>query len=382
MHLFERECSIQRRHQKVLEESPVAGDLGATRAAICDAAIAAARAIGYVNAGTVEFVVDDAGGFYFLEVNTRLQVEHPVTELVTGLDLVELQLHVAEGGRCSTRAVTQAHDLSGTRSRRGSTPRTPTTASSRTPAASSASRSTPAHGVRVDAGYATGSTVSHELRRDAREGDRVGARPRDVAARRLRAALRGARLHGVRTNRDLLVGLLGEEEFLDGRTDTGYLDRHPPDRAHGPCARRRRGARLRARGALAAPRGPRPVATAAAASRPAWRNVGPADQPRTYLLRGVPHVVESPVRTARRRVSLDGEPVDVRRPSRCMRRRGSRASSTAASCAPTVHAVGDVRYLDGTLGAVALTEVPRLRPPEQEEAPGSLLAPLPGAVVA
>ncbi len=163
VHLFERECSIQRRHQKLLEESPSPGIGESTRAAICDAAVTAARAIGYVNAGTVEFVVDASGSFYFLEVNTRLQVEHPVTELVTGLDVVELQLHVAEGGALDasvTQATSSGHAIearlyaedpddgflpdSGRLERfeidRGA-------------------------GIRVDAGYATGSTVATSYRR-------------------------------------------------------------------------------------------------------------------------------------------------------------------------------------------------------------------------
>ena len=123
VHLFERECSIQRRYQKIVEESPSPAVDETLRAELGAAAVAAGKAIGYTGAGTVEFVLDQNGSFFFLEVNTRLQVEHPVTELVTGLDLVALQLRIAEGHPLPAE-VLGARDRAATRSRSGSTPRT------------------------------------------------------------------------------------------------------------------------------------------------------------------------------------------------------------------------------------------------------------------
>ncbi len=173
----------------------------------------------------MEFVLDAAGGFYFLEVNTRLQVEHPVTEMVTGLDLVELQLRMAEGeplppevtgARITGHAIEArlyAEDVPA-----GFLPATGTLHRFGIPAGP---------GVRVDVGYAAGSVVGPHY--DAMLAKVIAhGRTRADAARRLARALAGARLHGVTTNRDLLLGILREPEFLAGRTDTGYLTRHDP----------------------------------------------------------------------------------------------------------------------------------------------------------
>ena len=166
VHLFERECSIQRRHQKIVEESPSPVLDDATRAELCDAAVTAAKAIGYVNAGTVEFLMLEDGSFAFLEVNTRLQVEHPVTELVTGLDLVRLQLLVAEGGELPEQA--RFASMHGSRDRgpalrRGSDERLEAVGRSPAPLQVPRPRSGAAirtSAIRVDAGVEDGTVVS------------------------------------------------------------------------------------------------------------------------------------------------------------------------------------------------------------------------------
>ena len=175
--LGERDCSCQRRHQKLIEESPAADFPDEVRRAMGEAAVTVAKACGYVNAGTVEFLYQD-GEFFFLEMNTRLQVEHPVTELVTGLDLVEWQLRVASGEPLGfSQDDVAAHRAMPSRS--GSTPRTPPAgASPRRPAPSPASGPRAGPGVRLDAGYERGRHGQPVLRQPDGQAGRVGARPR------------------------------------------------------------------------------------------------------------------------------------------------------------------------------------------------------------
>ena len=236
VHLFERECSIQRRYQKIIEEapSPAVGD--ALRAELCRAAVAAGQAIGYVGAGTVEFVLDASGRFYFLEVNTRLQVEHPVTELITGLDLVRLQLEIAAGQPLPSR-ITRAEFSEGGFTGHAIEARlyAEDVPAGYLPASGDVHtlEIDTADGLRVDAGFASGTRVSTFY--DSMLAKVIGYGPtRDDARRVLAAALSRARLHGVVTNRDLLVGILREPEFAAGQIDTGYLDRHRPEELSPP----------------------------------------------------------------------------------------------------------------------------------------------------
>jgi 3-methylcrotonyl-CoA carboxylase alpha subunit len=226
LHLFERECSIQRRHQKVIEETPSPALTPGMREALCAAGIAAARAAAYVNAGTVEFLLDPEGRFYFLEMNTRLQVEHPVTEAITGLDLVRLQIQVAAGqslpfGQAAVRA--QGHALE-----------------CRLYAEDSAHDDLPSPGrilhmsapegpgVRFDSGVTTGSEVT--VHYDPMLAKLVTwGRDRAESIERMQSALARTALLGVATNLARQQAILAHPAFRAGELHTGFLEEHLKD---------------------------------------------------------------------------------------------------------------------------------------------------------
>ncbi|MCH9835494.1 ATP-grasp domain-containing protein [bacterium] len=228
VHLGERECSIQRRNQKIIEESPSAGITPETREAICDGAVALARSVGYQGAGTVEFLVDEVGSvdsINFLEVNTRLQVEHPVTEAVTGVDLVELQLRVAAGEVLPLKqqsVIAQGHAIEvrlvAEDPVAGWLPSTGTITAFDLDGGGDL--------VRVDTGFRRGAVVSPDYdsllaKVIAHEATRA------EAAAKLSRALRAAEVAGVTTNLAALAEILGESDFLAARTLTSYLVEHP-----------------------------------------------------------------------------------------------------------------------------------------------------------
>lgn len=346
-----RDCSLQRRHQKVIEESPAPGLAASLVSGLHESAAAVARAVGYRGAGTVEFLVSPSGRSHFLEMNTRLQVEHPVTEAVFGIDLVALQLAVAEGDPLppappearghAVEARLYAED----------------------PAQEWAPQTGVLHGlsvpsgVRLDTGYADGDTIG--VHYDPMLAKVVAWAPsRAEALRKLAGALERARIHGPVTNRDLLVRSLRHPEFAGSRMDTGFYDRHLPELT----------------AAAPEPYAPLVAALADAHGRSrfgGWRNLHA--QPQTKRYRTEADGIEHEVRYRHTRDGLDADGVKV-------------VQATASLVVLEVEGVqrkfevtshGDRVFVGNT----ALTALPRFPGPTAQHAPGSLLAPMPGTVV-
>jgi propionyl-CoA carboxylase alpha chain len=374
--LFERDCSIQRRHQKVVEEAPSPAVDPALRERLCEAAVAAAEAVGYTGAGTVEFVLSPDGEPAFLEMNTRLQVEHPVTELVTGLDLVRLQLLVAMG--LPLPAEVRAASLTGHAVEARLYAENPVAGFLPATGALRRFEVPEGPGVRVDAGVETGSVVGTHY--DAMLGKVVAhGATREEASARLADALSRARLHGVVTNRDLLVRVLRSPAWLAADVDTAFFDRHPPAELGRPLAGDAAVGLHAVAAALAASAG------RAAAQRPAvpagWRNVPSAPQRVSYRHGDREVEVAYALRRSGLSLQVDGEDL-------------GRAMLLAASTELVdlevsgvrrrfrVSAGGDgVVNVDSELGATELVEVDRYPEPGSGLSAGSLTAPMPGTVV-
>lgn len=374
--LFERECSIQRRHQKIVEESPSPAVDDALRAEMGAAAVAAARAVGYVGAGTVEFVLADDGSYYFLEMNTRLQVEHPVTELVTGLDLVRLQLVVAFGEPLPPEALAPTMTghaievrLYAEDAENGFLPVTGRLRQFEIPA-----------GVRVDSGVESGSVISPYY--DAMVAKVVVHAPtRTEAAGSLAAALRRARIHGVTTNRDLLVRILGEDEFLAGATDTAYLDRHDPAPLAAPLLSAAASATHAAVAALTLQVVRRESAGVDRAAPSGWRN-NPSQPQRVELTwRGEKQLVEYAFRRDGVDVWVDGEPLSFVLHSAAYHVIDATVGGLRRRYHVVIPADFSVIDVDSPLGSSSYAVVPRFPDPSETVAAGSLVAPMPGSVV-
>ncbi len=289
VHLGERDCSIQRRHQKVLEEAPSPGISEEVRGALWEGSVALARSVSYRGAGTVEYLVGSDGTIAFLEVNTRLQVEHPVTEAVWGVDLVELQLSVAAGEvlpfsqeELAPRGHAVEARLVAEDPAAGWLPSTGTVGSFSFPDAHLVDGSLPRRpGIRVDSGVDAGSVVGAEY--DSLLAKVVAYAPsREGAVAMLGRALRTARLDGVRTNADTLSAICADGRFRDGAATTSYLD-DPADllRCVGPSGEERVVHAIAAAFCLQSARRAADLVTGFAPS--GWRNVATRGQ-RVHLL--------------------------------------------------------------------------------------------------
>ncbi len=375
--LGERDCSIQRRHQKVVEEAPAPDLAPEVAAAMHDAARKAAEAIGYVGAGTVEFLFDpERERFFFLEMNTRLQVEHPVTEAVFGVDLVELQLQVAEGRVvCPTPtqatghaievrlyAEDPAHDWQ---------PQSGTLATFEIPGALAEFDRPARAGIRVDAGFETGSVVSTHY--DAMLAKVIAWAPtRAEAARMLAHSLSRAKLHGVTTNRDLLVAVLRDPAFLEGRVSTDFFEQRgivPSGEPPAPDPH----ALLAA--AIALAEQARAARRVQVGIPVAWRNVVSQPQLTVFAVGDEEHAVEWYGAREGYATPLDDVRIVAASPT------GVTIEAGGVSSRFDVRVDGHDVHVDSALGSVSLREVPRFVDPADVVASGSLLAHMPGTVV-
>ncbi|KZS73031.1 acetyl/propionyl-CoA carboxylase subuit alpha [Mycobacterium kansasii] len=381
----ERECSIQRRHQKIIEEapSPLVERIPGMRAKLFDAARLAASAIGYTGAGTVEFLADDDGEFYFLEMNTRLQVEHPVTEETTGLDLVELQLTVAEGGRLDAEPpVAQGYSIEARLyaedPAQGWQPQAGLVHSIDVPAVR-AQFGTLGHrtGIRLDSGIVAGSTVS--IHYDPMLAKVISYAPtRRQSALVLADALARTRLHGLRTNRELLVNVLRHPAFLDSATDTAFFDTHGLAELSAPLADATTIRLSVIAAALADAAHNRTIAAVFGSIPSGWRNLASGYQVKTYLDDGgEEHRIE--YRFTRKGLELPGDgsvQLVSATPDQVVLADGNGVDRSF-----TVARYGQDVYVDSASGPVHLVALPRFPEPGSAVEQGSLVAPMPGNVI-
>ncbi len=379
----ERECSIQRRHQKIIEEapSPLVQRIPAMRERLFTAARLAATAVGYTGAGTVEFLADEDGEFFFLEMNTRLQVEHPVTELTTGLDLVELQLGVADGEALpATPPQTTGHSIEARLyaedPARSWQPQAGQIHHFDVPGTATHFGPLTQIGIRLDSGVIDGSEVS--IHYDPMLAKVISFAPtRSRAVQVLADTLARTRVHGLRTNRDLLVNVLRHPGFLAGDTDTAFFDTHGLDRLAAPLAGEREVRLALIAAAVAAAAHNRATAGVMAHFPSGWRNVISADQRRVFRdADGTEHRVS--YRVTRTGTSLPedaGIIVVSATPDRV------NLEHEAVMTSFMVSRYGENVYVDSPLGSVSFTSVPRFPVPGSEIRQGSLLAPMPGSVI-
>lgn len=375
--LFERECSIQRRHQKIIEETPSTAVDGLTRLQMGDAAVAIARAVGYEGAGTVEFLFQD-GRFFFLEMNTRLQVEHPVTEEVTALDLVRLQILVAQSEPLPEEAlepVIVGHAIEARLYAEDPT-------NDFLPVSGKLDRfSFPEIvGLRVDSGVESGSDVP--VHYDPMIAKVIGWAPtREEAAALLAAGLQRARLHGLVTNRDLLVGIIRHPEFIAGQTDTHFLERHSPADIGGSLVEAEEADIAAVAAALAAQVERRSLSPLLPSMPSGWRN-NPSQLQETVF-----DASSRQIRVGYRfenrggvSVEIDGRPIAGVAVQHLEQGRVGIAIGDHLRWFD-VNRIGSVHHVDGPSGYVRFVEHARFPTPRADDMPGSLHAPMPGRVL-
>ncbi|MFI9401908.1 acetyl/propionyl/methylcrotonyl-CoA carboxylase subunit alpha [Nocardia sp. NPDC052316] len=383
----ERECSIQRRHQKVIEEapSPLVERVDGMRARLFEAARLAAGAIGYTGAGTVEFLADERGDFFFLEMNTRLQVEHPVTECTTGLDLVRLQLEVASGAALSAEppamyghsievrlyAEDPAQDWQ---------PQSGTVHHLDIPSVATEFGLLDRPGVRLDSGVVDGSVVG--VHYDPMLAKVISyAETRSEAARLLANALHRAKIHGLVTNRDLLVRVLRHPAFLAGDTDTAFFGTHGLDTLAAPLVSESDEALSIVAAALADAAANRRTARVGGGLPSGWRNL-PSQSTHKLFESRTSGTHDIGYRYTRGVVAVDGfdglELVEAA-PDRVVLAVPGEKGSVRRHFA--VARYGDQVCVDSPLGPVSVRRLPRFSDPADQVATGSLLAPMPGSVI-
>jgi propionyl-CoA carboxylase alpha chain len=415
--LTERDCSLQRRYQKVIEETPSPAVSPPLRERLLAAAEAITRAVGYLGAGTAEFLVAGDGRFFFLEFNTRLQVEHPVTECIHDIDLVALQLDIACGGALPQAPAATGHAIEARLYAEdpadGYRPASGTVHAFAIPDVDArftvpAGRRSP--GLRLDSGIEAGTEVSPYY--DAMLAKLIAWAPsRDAAARRLAATLALARIHGPATNRDLLVSLLRQPAFLAGEADTSFLDGYEV----AGLAPGEQACRLSAlAAALAAAAANRSAARTVSAGLGGWRNVVSQPQRTSYdsaggrigiayrWTRDGIEAVPTPDGSAGGPALPDGSAGGSGLPDGSAGGPALPDGSAGGPGLPVVVAfgpeqvtldvsgvrhrfdvarAGDAVWVDSAFGMVRLTPVQRLPEPVPQREPGSLIAPMPGSVV-
>ena len=373
VHMFERECSIQRRHQKIIEEAPSSAVSESLRERMGSAALAAAKQLGYTSAGTVEFLVS-GDEFWFLEVNTRLQVEHPVTEEITGIDLVREQIRIAEGeplGYSQDDLSINGHSIE-------ARVYAENPANNFLPSPGTIDLWEPSSRVRVDSGVESGSEVSIYF--DPLIAKVISHAPtRREAASKLARGLETTQLHGIANNRDFLVAVLRTAEFLAGDTTTDFIERVDPSRTRQPSASEL--ADVAVAISLFAQHQRRDAARVLTYIQTGWRNSLMPPERVTYKHGDSEIAVEY----RSQRDNHFAVQVQDQALSASVRNVGDDEIDLVIDgrrMSFSIRANGTIWQTHGPAGDLQIEELPRFVVPDEAELAGGLIAPMPGKVLA